>query len=228
MVQWSHVRPSPDRQQRTRQWHFDRTEVIGAKKRVIGPSAHIAQHHRFAKPGMIGSHNQEDPWRHLPNAVVHDAHPVEDAAILAKAENRLEEIAVGLRAVHATHVRHQARSVRHSGHLYHRLAAIDELDQHVWAQATTRGLLSPGRISRPGMAIEGIVLSLASRNDREAKGVSEVIELLARGGLITRSQRVQHPFLFRIPPQQWPNRDVGLHVHHRQVFAGAHGMQGST
>ena len=56
------------------------------------------------------------------------------------------------------------------GHLDHRLAAIDELDQHVGAQAARAASFCDGRVGGRGVPVERVVFALAGRHDGEAHG----------------------------------------------------------
>jgi hypothetical protein len=116
----------------------------GPEQRVVRPSAHVAQDHRLAQPGVIGMNDDENAGRHRPDAVVDHAHAAQQAAVLLQREGLREAVTIGVGPVHAADIGNEARGVGRRGHLDHGLGAVHELDQHVGAEAAPRRLLLYG------------------------------------------------------------------------------------
>ena len=94
-------------------------------------------------------------------------------------------VAVGLGAVHARHVGHEAGGVGDGAHLDHGLGAIDELDQHARVHVAARRFLAI--VVGHGVVVERVVLALAGGDDAVAERRGELDQLHA--GLTARRRR---------------------------------------
>ena len=73
-------------------------QVVGAVEREVRPVAHLEVGHLVVDVGVLGADHDEDARRHRPGAVVDDAGPLEDAAVLLEGERLVQRRHRGRRA----------------------------------------------------------------------------------------------------------------------------------